>query len=92
MGKGRRSNGNSGTATLTQQLVIKMANGVCYDPQRGNCPRNVGIFPSGREIRINNHGGTVVVAGRTLGAYESVDAPTGTRVQINGQTGRVVRA
>jgi hypothetical protein len=67
-----------------------MDNGMQYDVLHH--PKNVGIHPSGDTIRINNHSGTVIVGGRALGWYESVDVPTGVRVQINGQTGKVVRA
>ncbi len=94
MGGGHRSkqkhsgNGKSGT---DGSLVIKLCTGVCIDPRRGNAPGNIRVHPTGDGLRLNNHGGTVIAAGRQLQAYEAVDLKPGDRVSINGTNGRVVR-
>lgn len=84
----RGGNGNHGKGG---SLVIKLCTGVCIDPRSGNAPRSVSVHPAGDGLRLNNHGGTVIAAGRQLQPYEAVDLRSGDRVTINGTNGRVVR-
>ncbi|MFA5107866.1 MAG: hypothetical protein WC497_06135 [Patescibacteria group bacterium] len=94
MGGGHRSKqkrGGNGKQGSGGSLVIKLSTGVCIDPRRGNAPCNVSVHPAGDGLRLNNHGGTVIAAGRQLQAYEAVELKSGDRVSINGTNGRVVR-